>query len=360
MKKILVVLMALILVGLGIWKLKSSKVVEISGKPIVKIGVTLPLTGNMATLGQPAKGTIEIARTKIEELNTKWKYQFVFEDNVWNPTKALTITNKLISFDKIDVLIDGGSSIGRLSSKKAEENRLIHFNVWSSDERVADGKYNFVNHTQPESEAKKLTEVVISKGYKNILIISANDEGCLSVARHLEKQLNDLSIRNNFEVSNLGTRDYRMQISKLMKNDYDLIAMVLWEPEINIFIKQLRELGYNVDLTAIEAIPFSELYLFEKQFYIDPAEGTGEIMDEIKAYNKSDNVYGLSQLYDSVMIIVEAFENSTTKEEALEYITNLKEYIGLSGKLLQDSRGIFNSEATLKIIKNSKPVIIEE
>jgi len=71
----------------------------------ITIGVTISTTGPAASLGIPQKNTLELLPTSIGGEKIKW----VVLDDASDTTKAVTNTRKLVSEDKVDVII--GSSI---------------------------------------------------------------------------------------------------------------------------------------------------------------------------------------------------------------------------------------------------------
>ena len=73
-------------------------------KPTITIGVTLPLTGDIAMLGQSNKNAIEMAYQNLNTANLKYTYKLVFEDDQFSPTIGATTANKLISVDGANAL----------------------------------------------------------------------------------------------------------------------------------------------------------------------------------------------------------------------------------------------------------------
>jgi branched-chain amino acid transport system substrate-binding protein len=71
----------------------------------ITIGVTLSATGPAASLGIPEKNTIEILPSSIAGEKIKW----IVLDDASDTTRAVTNTRKLISEDKVDVIV--GSTI---------------------------------------------------------------------------------------------------------------------------------------------------------------------------------------------------------------------------------------------------------
>ena len=71
----------------------------------INIGVTLSMTGPAASLGIPQKNTIELLPASIGGEKVNW----IVLDDASDTTKAVTNTKKLISEDKVDVIV--GSTI---------------------------------------------------------------------------------------------------------------------------------------------------------------------------------------------------------------------------------------------------------
>ena len=361
MKKLLLIIIT-ILLALAVWfSIKENKEAPSSDKPTIKIGVMLPLSGDQAKLGLPVKGAIEIAIQELINKNTKYNYEFIFEDNQFSNSKTTSALSKLININKVDAILDAGSGIGNVTSPITEKNKIIHLNIFASDANVAKGDYNFINWTQPDKQAAKLIDEVTKRNYKNIGLITLNHDGAIAVANIVSDELNKKGISNTTKIFNSGTRDMRIEIKQLNDKGVDLFVLIIFDPELSVFIKQTNELNTKADLTAIESFSFlDDLSVVEGSWYIDAAEGQGEIIEKIKKHNNSNITYGVSNAYDNVMILVQALEAAETKDQAINELLKIKEYQGITGHLTQDKNGIFQSEAIIKKVINGKPIIVKE
>jgi branched-chain amino acid transport system substrate-binding protein len=79
--------------------------VTLPARADINVGVTLSATGPAASLGIPEKNTIELLPTTIAGQKINW----IVLDDGSDTTKAVTNTRKLISEDKVDVIV--GSTI---------------------------------------------------------------------------------------------------------------------------------------------------------------------------------------------------------------------------------------------------------
>ena len=323
-----------------------------SSKPTVKIGTIFPLTGNMAHVGQSLQGAAEVAvEDANSNANNKYHYELKSEDSTMNMVKAATIASKMVSIDKIDAIITFSADIGNAVNAVAENNKTIHF-AMSVDPNGAKGKYNFINWTMPESSTGKMAEIIKEKGFRNIAIISFNQTGALANSEMLQKKLNEAGVKNHLYKFNGDIRDFRTDIEKINATEADLYVLRLFEPQMSIFIKQLREKGVDAQITSVELFGLVEdKSSIQGLWYVDVAGENYEKLKEIKEHNKSAQDYALAMAYDDVMLIVSAFENSETKEQAVEKLSEMKAYRGVAGNMLQNEDGIFDSEASFRIIK---------
>lgn len=129
------------------WK-GSNKPVVTGERQTVIVGVSLPLTGDVAMLGQSAKNAILLAQEQLPK-NLKYDYKLVFEDDQFKPALGATVANKLINIDNADALVSFGSPVGSVISPIAEKAQILHVNDFASASQVADGDYNFVHYTPP-------------------------------------------------------------------------------------------------------------------------------------------------------------------------------------------------------------------
>ena len=356
-KGLLGLMLALSLVACG----EKAEIPKENEKPVVKIGVILPLSGDNALIGKTLKGAVEVAINDLEKENTRYTYKAIFEDSQLRPTTAISIANKLANIDKVDAILTYGSNIAHSISQITENNKIIQISQASSSS-AAIGKYNFINWTRPETEAIKLGEEIKKQGYKKIAIVITNHEGADAAAQELKEQLATVDVSSDIYTVNAGSKDMRIEIYKMMQNQTDLYVLSLYNPENIVFVKQLRESGCNADITSIESFNFYDDYgILEGMWYVDGASSdNSDIINRIKKHNNQSTSYGIGHFYDNIMILKNAFESSEQKSDAINKVLELSSYTGVVGKLIQNDDGVFDSPAVIKKIINGQPVVVEE
>ncbi|MDR1025897.1 MAG: ABC transporter substrate-binding protein, partial [Lactobacillus sp.] len=151
MKKTLLLL--IILLGSGFWYFNQQKNVTDEGRAIVKIGATLPLTGDGSEAGQVTKEALQLMLEHLEQRGLKYDYQLIFEDNQMNPKMTATTTNKLIGSDKVKAVLSFWGVMSNVVSAIADKNQVISMSC-AFGENATNGKYNFNFMPTYESQAE--------------------------------------------------------------------------------------------------------------------------------------------------------------------------------------------------------------
>ena len=116
-----------------------------TNKPVVKIGASFPLTGNMASIGNAAhKALIAAIKDENTTPDNKYYYKLIVEDDQMEPKLINNAANKLIHGDKVDVIISYFTAAGRIIAPMATKNKTLNFN-YSFDGGILQSKYNFQN-----------------------------------------------------------------------------------------------------------------------------------------------------------------------------------------------------------------------
>lgn len=340
---------------------EKKETAQTDSKPVIKIGIILPLTGDMGNIGQALKGAVNLAKDDISKKKLRYDYQFIIENNLFEAKTTAVINQKFISMDKVDAVVDFASKIGMVTSSIAEKNKLIHISVCASDSKVADGKYNFIHGTQPRGEAERLVEKIIKEKLDNIVIFTAIDQATIEFADTIKKKLVEQNIKFKEFRTNPEEREFNFLVNIAAEENPELYIVLEYSPALNIILKKLKEIAKNVPVTSIETFNIlDDKSILEGQWFIDAAEVDKDNLERFRVYNKSDNIYGIGNIYDAIMLLVEAFEKADNKENAVNELSNIKTYEGVVGELQQDENGIFNSKAVLKKIINGQAVIVEE
>ena len=364
MKPTIIIIIIIIIAAIGLFTLSGPSEPAETGP--IKIGVTLPLTGNLAFLGEDYRDAINLALSEAE--NTKYKYEIVFEDDKFDPATGATTANKLIDVDKVAVLISFGSPVGNVVSPIAEKSKTPHINGIASDPNVAIGDYNFVHWTPPYEESKLMVSEMNKRDIKNVVLIEQNQPGVLAVTNAFKKDIENTDIKLlASEGFNTGERDFRTIISKVKSLGADIYLLEATSPELEILTEQLREAGIATPFTSVEAFEFTgQPELFEGMWYVSAAEQSTDFINTYTSEYSAPPKLGAGNGYDVVNMIIHSIEktgNGKTKpssEEIIKELSKIKNFDGAMGQLTMDSDGIVITKAVVRMIKDGKPVTISK
>jgi branched-chain amino acid transport system substrate-binding protein len=349
---------------------KNSKNEANSTKPIIKIGVTLPLTGDIAMLGQSNKNAIELAYNNLDKTKLKYDYQLVFEDDQFKPLIGATTANKLINIDGSQALISFGSPVGNAVNPIAESAGVPHINDFASDPHVASGQFNFVDYTPASEDSKLFIQELNSRGIKKLIFFGQQDNpGATAIINTFLSDIkkSDIQVLST-QMITTGTRDFRTQIEKVKNLGADIYVLVVTSPELEIITKQLREAGIRTPVTTMETFEFSsDLSLFEGMWYVNDADPMSWFVEQYsKTYGQSPK-FGAANGYDVLNMIVKSFEEAgdgksiPSRSSVRDVIAGLKNFNGALGDgLYMSSDHIVDSKSVVRMIKNGTPVTISK
>ena len=157
----------------------------------INVGVTLSATGPAASLGIPEKNTFELLPTTIAGQKVNW----IVLDDASDTTKAVTNTKKLISEDKVDVVVGSTitpNSLAMVDVASAAETPMISMAASSRIVDPANPKTKWIFKT-PQSDALMADAIAVhmkANGVKTVGFIGFADgygDGWLAETRNSTK-----------------------------------------------------------------------------------------------------------------------------------------------------------------------------
>ena len=368
MKKVLLGLVSVVLI-VGIWFVLNNKkeTKDISGKPVVKIGVSLPLTGVGADNAISVREGALMALEDWQKKDTKYDYKLVIEDDQFSQKLVSLVGNKLISLDKVNALM----SIWNLSTYQYRElvrKANIPYVTCSWGHDTHDGKLIFNNQTPHSEHARALVEVLKKYDSKNVALVGNLSNGDLAAHEYIEKALEEAGINVVFkEVVHYGTNDYRILIQKMKQTNPDAVISQLIMSDLMSFSKQLREANINIPQTGIDVFDMVEdKALFEGTYFVRSSTGTEEYKERLGKRIKFLSSDCLASGYDNVDLLIYAFENAKaedgkipTTEEVVKVLHTIQNWKGAIGNISVQADGRIFSKASVAKIENGKAVVVE-
>lgn len=297
-----------------------------------------------------------------EELKTadsKNEYEIFIEDSQLNPAKSAIIAKKMIEIDRVDAIISIGSNVGNVISPMAQKAKALHFSI-SSDEPIAKGEYNFLAATPNRKMISKFISELKKHKLNRIALVTQNQAAMLGYDKEFMDVNKDIKVLSHNYI-NGGEKDYRILIAKILKDNPDAVVPLLYIPEISVFIKQLKDAKPDVTVANLESLSYPEdKTLFNDYWFIDGAVPNRDFVKKFTATAGSDSYDYMPYMYASLQVLKNGFEKfGNDKPEIIDYILE-NNFDTILGQLNFDDKGIMQTSASVKTIKDGKPIVLEE
>lgn len=323
----------------------------------IKIGSFLAVTGGASFLGDPEKKTLEMY---VDKINSEGgvlgrKLELTVYDSQGNPKKAVPFVKRLISDDKVDIILGGSTSGATMGVIPTVEAAGIPFISFGGAGVIVDPVKKWVFKT-PHTDTlavQKIYNDMKKNGLTKVGLLSGSggfDKSCRKQSQVLAPEMGMTLVAD--ETHGKGDTDMTPQITKIKNTDGVQAFMYCgFGAATSIVAKNFKQLGVS--------IPHYQTHGSASMSFIKNAEGGAEgvrlpaaaliVVDALPAdhpqkqvasayrdmYEKSgDSVSTFGgHAYDGLMIAVQAITRagSTDKEAVRAEIEKTTNYIGADG-----------------------------
>ena len=213
----------------------------------IRIGVTQPLTGAFAASGnyvaQGAKIAEEVINASGGVLGRK--IQLVIEDNKSNPTEAVATAEKLISKDKVPVLMGAWSSTLTLAvMPKLMEYEVPMLVETSSSGKITTSGNPFIFRISPtsEMEARAFTPMVKTFGIKKADFLATNNDFGLGASQEFSQMVKAQGVQVGvMETMDPKATDFSAQLAKIKASGGDTLFVTTAVEQATLILRQAKE-----------------------------------------------------------------------------------------------------------------------
>lgn len=339
-------------------------------KPTIKIGATLPLTGDSAEVGEAARAGLVMVLDELKKSNLKYDYQLVFEDNQMNPQKVATSVNKMANVDKVKAVLSLWNLIGNVAAALSDQHEIFSLTCGIGEDSTK-GKYNFNNYVSVEREAEALVEQLKKHNIKTLALFIDNSAMRLEfeAVKKLLSKNSDIKVVFE-EFFNPGEKDYRMAIAKASLQNPDIYVYSGYNPSTFIFMKQLKEItGRNDNVTSMGIfadLPVKDRVMVDGLWYVDDdLNGTPEFQQKLLKEKGIVSQSCTGNTVANLQILVAAYENAEvadgeeipSNEAVRKWIfDNVKNYDTYGGRVTVVREGLFDKKPSIRKMVNGQVV----
>lgn len=220
-----------------------------AGAETIKIGVNEPMTGAFA-----ASGTYVVNGAKIaaDEINAKGgilgkQIELVIEDNKSNPTEAAAVAEKLITRDKVPIMMGAwGSSLTLAVMPKLMEYETPMVVETSSSGKITTSGNPYIFRISPPSaiEAVAFKGIVDKLDLKKADFLVINNDWGRGTAEDFGKMFKEKGIIVGLvEMMDQGAQDMSAQLSKIKGSDSETLIVTTAVDQLTLIFKQAAALG---------------------------------------------------------------------------------------------------------------------
>jgi branched-chain amino acid transport system substrate-binding protein len=326
----------------------------------LRVGSILSVTGPAAFLGEDMKAGLQIA---VDDINASGgingrKIAWTFYDAESETQKAITETRRLVSQDKVELIVSGGNMSGiALAMAPIAEAAQIPFisseGALAIVTPVAERKWVFKSTVDDEDVLERIADYCAKKSIKKVALL-ADSSG---FGQGAAAQMHKVGPRRGLDViyESFGPADTDMLPQLTRIRDSGAEAVICWTvtPAGVVFLKQAQQLGLD-QRTLIHSYGFvsahymelagdaaKPLLLASLKFPVgdqlpenDPLKAG--ILKLSKAYqarfNRPASLYA-AESYDAAMLAKEALVKVGGDVSKLpEGLEGVKNYVGVSGE----------------------------
>ena len=320
----------------------------------VKVGVILPLTGATATFGQESLNGLKLALEQSAKEAPQLKMQV--EDTQGTPAGAAAAVNKLISTDKVAVIIGEVASSNTIAASTAAQSAQIPLMTHAStNDAITIGKdfisrICFVDSFQgavmakfAAGELKAKTAAVLvdsdsyySRGLRDSFVATFKEAG---------GKIDDKLVISYSQKD----RDFKTQLMKLRRAKPDVVFVPGYYTQVGAILRQAKELKLKAKFLGTDGWDSPDLFKIagdaaaghyvSSHFAADDTDPrVKQFVQEYKARNK-ENPGAMAALgYDAGFFMKEAVKKAGSNNplKIRDAISAMKDFDGITGKITLD------------------------
>ncbi len=365
MKKVILGIVFILIIATSLLIFNKKPIVQ-SDRPTVKIGISLPLSGDAAVYGESAKQAVKIFFDNFNKDKSFYNYEIVYEDDQFQASKAATGVNKMISINKIDAVLTFMSHIGSAISPIAKRNKVLHMSV-ATDPKIADGEYNFTVSTSAKDEMNRLIKNFERMKIQTVEFVTTNTSGGVIFLEAFKEAIKGKSIILKATHSiNPTDRDFRPLLQKINNSKPDVVVVQLFTPAVSIFVTQYHQQGMKISLTSAEGFSFIEdKNIINDFYYVDAAPASQNYIEQYKKVAGNETTNYSEYVYTMLQVLVSSFEQYAKEVIDTKEVSKIinEKTTGMStaiGKIITYPKGVIDAPGVLKHVQDGKVVIVND
>jgi len=300
---------------------------------VIRIGVFLPLTGQMAYGGQLELDGVKMAQKELPSVLGK-KIELFVVDNKSDKVESANAVKRLIEKEKVVAIIGTyGSSLAMAGGEVAEKAGIPVMGTSCTNPLVTQGKKFyfracFIDPFQGAGAATYAVETLKMK--KAALIVDVANDYSVGLASFFKQSYKKQGGEVVAELKyNSGDQDFTAQLTEIISKKPDVLFIPSYFAEGAIIMKQARELGAKFQIMGGDAMDNPEIVkiggaavegFIHTTFPYDPSmKDMSDIAKKFtenwkKAFPDKEPNVNAALGYDSFMLLADAIKRAGKAE----------------------------------------------
>ncbi len=303
----------------------------------VKIGVVGPRTGGAAATGKAFEEGIQLATAYV---NAKGgilgkPLEIVFEDTAGAPDKAASGFERLVTRDKVAMVLGESHSSSALAEIEVANRLKVPFVVveaWADP--ITAKNYRYVFRAGPSNSGvvnDTIAKWVVHEGFKKAYIVAENTDWGLGIGELSEAALKAAGVSYASLVTERKSQDHYMELAKIKEFDPDVVLAFIYGTGLHYFVAQAGEVGLTPKAVVLDGAgppslwpdfwtnvgDYGNLECFVSSMH-EKVELTPLATEYrkayVKAFGQAPTDYKSRSIYDAILIAADAVNRAGTTD----------------------------------------------
>jgi branched-chain amino acid transport system substrate-binding protein len=299
----------------------------------IKVGVVGPRTGTAAATGKAFEEGIKLG---TEYVNAKGgvlgkKLEIVFEDTAGAPDKAASGFERLVTRDKVVMVLGESHSSSALAEIEVADRFKVPFVVveaWA-DPITAKG-YKYVFRAGPSNSGvvnESIAKWVVAEKFKKAFIVAENTDWGLGIAELSKQALTKAGVPFEVMTTERESKDHYTELNKIKAFDPDVVLAYIYGSGLHYFVAQAGEVKLTPKAIILDGAgppslwpdywknvgDYGNLECFVSSMH-EKVELTKLATEYREAYQKTFGApptdYKSRSIYDSILIAADAINRA--------------------------------------------------
>ncbi len=328
MKKSIIAVVVIVVLGLIIWNVTKKDTDSSATKEPIKIGAILSQTGVAASFGEMSKDGMDMA---AEEINAKGgidgrKVAILYENDNTDPKTAAGLYQKFTGVDKVDAIV--GSNFDFVTQPVFALAKLGDTVVVSpSNPRIPGAfetnKNSFVMMSDFSKIIGEFEKYLSKETYTKLAVVrfeSAFGEEITKTLNTIQTKLGKPAVIDE-TYKQIGNNDFKTVIAKLKQANVDIVFLDMIATDPITFVTQAKQLGFkgkilsHIGIETATAIPGTDPNMFNGMVVLNWDVVTSDFHTRFLAKYNKNPINSVNRAYDQIYILAEAISKAKTKDE---------------------------------------------